>query len=39
MDLVFSVATLLTAFGAGALWAVRPSAFEWVPIWPITPAT
>ena len=25
MDLVFYVVTLLTAFGAGALWAVRPA--------------
>ena len=25
MDLVFYVATLFTAFGAGALWAVRPA--------------
>ena len=25
MDLVFYVATLLMAFGAGALWAVRPA--------------
>ena len=25
MDLVFDVATLLAAFGAGALWAVRPA--------------
>ncbi len=25
MDLVFYVATLVTAFGAGALWAVRPA--------------
>ena len=25
MDLVFCVATLLGAFGAGALWAVRPA--------------
>ena len=25
MDLVFYVMTLLTAFGAGALWALRPT--------------
>ncbi len=25
MDLVFYVTTLLMAFGAGALWAVRPA--------------
>ena len=25
MDLVFYVTTLFTAFGAGALWAVRPA--------------
>ena len=25
MDLVFYVATLLAAFGAGAFWAVRPA--------------
>ena len=25
MDLMFYVASLLTAFGAGAVWAVRPA--------------